>query len=84
MFGCLSRAISIDLDVWEANVVVMWLLWGPRWRGGVLAARFRSLSEAVSTDLESLVAYGTWTLTRFARISPSRARRPDGSRRLTG
>ena len=84
MFGSLSEALSTDLGVREADIVVMLLLWGHRWRGGGLAARFRSLSEAVSTDLESLVAYGTWTPTRFARISPSRARRPDGSRRLTG
>ena len=74
----------MDLEVWEADIVVMLLVWGHRWRGGGLAARFRSLSEAVSTDLGALVAYGTWTPSRFARISPSRARRPDGSRRLTG
>ena len=84
MFGSLSEALSTDLGVREADIVVMLLLWGHRWWGGGLAARFQSLSEAVSTDLESLVAYGTWTPTRFARISPSRARRPDGSRRLTG
>ena len=84
MFGCLSRAISIDVGFREADIVVMLLLWGHRWRGGGLAARFRSLSEAVSTDLGALEAHESGIPTRFARISPSRARRPDGSRRLTG
>ena len=47
-------------------------------------ARFWSLSEAISFDLGALEAHKSGIPIRFARISPSRARRSDGSRRLTG